>query len=102
MTEPKWLEWAQELHSIAQAGLTYCRDPFDRERYAHLNELAAEILSSYTTHPLPALRDILEGEQGYATPKVDARGVIFRDSGFCWSRNGWTVVDPAGRLGGCW
>ena len=95
MTEPKWLEWAQELHSIAQAGLTYCRDPFDRERYAHLNELAAEILSSYTTHPLPELLDILEGEQGYATPKVDARGVVFQDSRILLVKErldgGWTL-----------
>lgn len=29
----KWLEWAVELQSIAQAGLYYCKDEFDKERY---------------------------------------------------------------------
>lgn len=32
-TDPRWLEWAKELQFIAQAGLTYSRDPFDIERF---------------------------------------------------------------------
>jgi hypothetical protein len=32
MKEPDWLEWARELQAIAQTGLTFCRDPYDRER----------------------------------------------------------------------
>ena len=28
----KWLAWAVELQSLAQAGLHYGKDPFDRER----------------------------------------------------------------------
>ena len=31
MQEP-WLHWAIELQSLAQAGLTYGRDVYDRER----------------------------------------------------------------------
>mgnify|MGYP002681188701 CR=1 FL=1 len=95
MTDPKWLAWAQHMHSIAQAGLTYCRDPFDRERYAQLNDLAAEILANYTAHPLNVLQDILTGERGYATPKVDTRGVVFQDSKILLvkerSDGGWTL-----------
>ena len=29
----KWLEWAIELQSLAQAGLTYGKDIYDKERY---------------------------------------------------------------------
>ena len=29
----QWLEWAKELQFIAQAGLTYTKDPFDKERF---------------------------------------------------------------------
>ena len=29
----KWLQWAIELQSLAQAGLTYGKDIYDRERY---------------------------------------------------------------------
>lgn len=33
LKEHKWLKWAMELQFIAQAGLTYSRDRFDRERF---------------------------------------------------------------------
>ena len=33
MKDPDWLAWARELQAIAQTGLTFCRDPYDRERY---------------------------------------------------------------------
>lgn len=32
----KWLEWAIELQSIAQAGITYGKDIYDRERYERI------------------------------------------------------------------
>ena len=37
-TDPRWLEWAKELQFIAQAGLTYSRDPFDIERFERIRE----------------------------------------------------------------
>ena len=37
-----WLDWAVELQSLAQAGLYYGKDKFDRERYARIREIAAE------------------------------------------------------------
>ena len=36
-----WLDWAVELQSLAQAGLYYGKDKFDRERYARIREIAA-------------------------------------------------------------
>lgn len=39
-----WLKWAVELQSIAQAGLFYGRDSFDRERYERVREIAAEMI----------------------------------------------------------
>src|SRR6516162_2419221 len=32
-TEPDWLTWTRELQAIAQTGLAFVRDPYDRERY---------------------------------------------------------------------
>lgn len=32
--DDKWLDWVIELQSIAQAGLTYGKDVYDKERYA--------------------------------------------------------------------
>ena len=44
----KWLEWAIELQSLAQAGLTYGKDVYDRERYERIRDISAEILSYKT------------------------------------------------------
>lgn len=70
------LNWVQRLQTITQAGLTYSRDPYDRQRYEQLQELTAEIAASIT----PATEDpwltIIRAEKGYATPKVDVRAVV--------------------------
>ena len=43
MSENKWLDWAVELQSLAQAGLKYTNDVFDRERFERIREISAEI-----------------------------------------------------------
>lgn len=43
--EEKWLKWAMEIQAIAQNGLWYGKDEFDKERYTRLRELSVEILS---------------------------------------------------------
>lgn len=74
----RWLSWAQQIQAISQAGLTYCTNPFDRARYAELRTLAAEILAEYTGMDESEMRSILDNQAGYATPKVDVRGVVIR------------------------
>jgi len=75
---PLVLDWARKLRAIAQNGLTFSRDSFDRERYHELEELAAAMLSTELGAPPEALRALWKDEQGYATPKVDVRGGVFR------------------------
>jgi ADP-ribose pyrophosphatase YjhB (NUDIX family) len=70
------LKWIQRLQTIAQAGLTYTRDPYDRERYEQLQALTAEIAAAGDETAAPSLLALLRGEQGYATPKVDVRAVV--------------------------
>ena len=36
---------AMELQAIAQNGLTYTKDPFDRERFERIREISAEMMS---------------------------------------------------------
>lgn len=36
----KVLEWAKELQSLAQAGLFYGHDVYDKERYQRIREIA--------------------------------------------------------------
>ncbi|MEC5273004.1 NUDIX hydrolase [Caldifermentibacillus hisashii] len=78
--EPKWLEWAKELQSIAQAGLTYSRDVYDLERFEQIREISMEIMSQYTKVDQSVLKNLFANETGYPTPKVDIRAVIIEDN----------------------
>ena len=72
------LEWARKVQAIAQNGLAFSKDPFDRERYAQLQELVVSLLSQELQIPTPSVRAFWQGERGYATPKVDVRGAVFQ------------------------
>jgi ADP-ribose pyrophosphatase YjhB (NUDIX family) len=89
------LDWAQRLAAIAQSGLTYARDPFDIERYTQLRELAADVIADQTGRPALDVAAFLSREAGYATPKIDVRGVVFRDGRLLLVRersdSGWTL-----------
>lgn len=76
--EPKWLAWSKRLGSIAQNGLLFTRNPFDVERYEQVRQVAAEIISSYSETEPKMVLDFLSAAQGYATPRVDVRGVAFQ------------------------
>jgi len=77
--EPKWLDWAKQLQSIAQAGLTYSKDVYDLERFELIRDLSIEIMSEHTTMDKEMIRNLFANETGYATPKVDVRAVVFKD-----------------------
>lgn len=76
---PPWFDWVQRLQSIAQAGLTYTQNVFDVERYHQIQQIAAEILAAGIDAPLEQVQGLLAGEKGYATPKLDVRGAVFKD-----------------------
>lgn len=75
----RWLQWAVELQALAQAGLFYGRDPYDRERYERIREISAEMVSHQSDLPLEKVRELFCGDVGYQTPKLDTRAAIFRD-----------------------
>lgn len=75
----KWLQWAVELQSLAQAGLTYGRDVYDRERYSRIREISAEILSDMSDIPVETVKNLFCNETGYQTPKLDTRAAVFQD-----------------------
>lgn len=75
----KWLEWAIELQSLAQAGLFYGKDPFDMERYERIRAIAAEMISYKTEIPEEKVKNLFCNEIGYQTPKLDTRAAVFQD-----------------------
>lgn len=77
--ESRWADWAARLNAIAQNGLTFSNDMYDRERYHSVRKIAAEILQANTGVDAATILDFFAREEGYATPKVDVRGVVFRE-----------------------
>jgi ADP-ribose pyrophosphatase YjhB (NUDIX family) len=71
------VRWAQELQTLAQAGLTYGKDEFDLERYRSVQRIAAEINATHSTSPIEEVTELLTMEPGYVTPKVDVRAAVF-------------------------
>lgn len=74
--EPRWLTWLREAQAIAQAGLAYPGDRFDKERFARLRELCAEAMAAATDLPLGTARELFCSETGFQTPKVDTRAFV--------------------------
>jgi ADP-ribose pyrophosphatase YjhB (NUDIX family) len=81
MAEPDWLVWARQLQAVAQSGLTFTQDPYDRERYEAMRRLAAQIMVAHSGAELTHVEGLFAEQSGYATPKVDVRGAVFHDDG---------------------
>ncbi|HCT16413.1 MAG TPA: ADP-ribose pyrophosphatase [Ruminococcaceae bacterium] len=77
--EMKWLEWAIELQSLAQAGLTYSKDAYDIERFERIREISAEIVAHKSDISTEKVKTLFCNEKGYQTPKLDTRAAIFKD-----------------------
>ncbi len=75
----KWLKWAIEIQAMAQSGLAYSHDVYDKERYERLREISAEMLAERSDIPLEKVKDLFCNESGYQTPKLDTRAAIFKD-----------------------
>jgi len=75
----KWLKWATELQSIAQAGLTFAKNQYDIDRYQQIRDLTVEILNEYTYIDHKKIRELFASETGYQTPKVDIRAAVIKD-----------------------
>lgn len=73
-----WLKWVRELMAVSQAGLHYNQSPYEQERYAAVGRIAAEILAQASSLDLTECLELQTREFGYATPKVDVRGVVFQ------------------------
>lgn len=73
------IELANQLYSIAQNGLTFCEDPFDIERYHQIQHISTTILAEKSNFSREKIADLFSKEFGYATPKLDVRGAVFKE-----------------------
>jgi ADP-ribose pyrophosphatase YjhB (NUDIX family) len=73
------LEVARRLLALSQVGLHFTTNEYDRERYRETAQLAAQLLANEANLPAERLLSTWCVEDGYATPKVDVRGAVFRE-----------------------
>jgi len=76
----KWLDWARRIQAISQNELEYAKNEYDIERGNKLAALASEILSENSNQESEELLKIFLDQKGYATPRLDVRAAIIRDS----------------------
>jgi hypothetical protein len=78
--ESQWITFAKRLQAISSTGLHFCRDDFDRERYAEIGGIADEMLAAIGSVPIEKIRGLVSDfAKGYATPKVDVRGAVIEN-----------------------
>lgn len=68
-----------EVRAIAQNGLTYADNPFDRARYERLLELAIDGYADRSGLEPGTVRERFVRDLGYVTAKVGVDGAVFDD-----------------------
>jgi ADP-ribose pyrophosphatase YjhB (NUDIX family) len=93
--DPNWLDWAKRLQALAQTGLAFANNEFDRQRYTAVMAIAAAMVAAGTGEDPTRLEALFAAERGYATPKVDVRAAIFREGRILLVKEradgGWTL-----------
>ena len=70
-------KWFRQLRSISQYGLTYTKDPFDKERFEQVGQVASEIAARLIGAEASVVEQALRLETGPPTPKLDVRAAVF-------------------------
>lgn len=79
--ETKTLADLQRLRAMADTGLLFCQNEYDRERYLELREITGRLLAQSTGLAPQELESILKPPSDYPTPKVDVRAFILNEKG---------------------
>jgi len=94
---------AKRIQAIAENGLHYAESDYDQDRYGDLEEISTRIISLVTNLSHDTIKMATPEKNGYRTPKIDVRCVIFNDQDeilmvkervdSCWSLpGGWCDV----------
>ncbi len=75
-----FLNEIKQLKNIADLGLLYAYDPFDRERYTELHAISLKMMSQLADTPLSKITDFYAPITDYPTPKVDIRALILNEN----------------------
>lgn len=79
MSHQDHLQLIKRMKSLADIGLVYAEDPYDRERYTELKEISLQLLAIVADRPLQAIKDFFMPVIDYPTVKVDVRGFVLNE-----------------------
>jgi ADP-ribose pyrophosphatase YjhB (NUDIX family) len=98
-----YFEKIKRIQALSEIGLEYTESSYDRERYEELQEISLQLLEKITEMPVEKITPVIQENNGYKTPKVDVRAVVFNEKGQillvqekadnCWSMpGGWSDI----------
>lgn len=93
----------QRMLAITDTGLTYSKDPYDRERYEDLRQILWSVLQDQTELDQEELTAILKPTGSYVTPLMDVRAWIVQNQKICLVRGQgegtWALPGGFGEVG---
>lgn len=70
---------AKQVQALAETGLHFSENDYDLDRYTNLEEVAIHMISLLTGISSETIQMATPEKNGYRTPKVDVRAVIFNE-----------------------
>lgn len=103
MKTSDFVKYLQRMIALTDTGLTFTKDPFDRERYEDLRSLLSEMLNQASDLDAEEVAEVLKPTSAYATPLMDVRAWIIEDEKICLVRgqgeNDWALPGGFGEVG---
>jgi ADP-ribose pyrophosphatase YjhB (NUDIX family) len=89
-----FFERLKRIQALAEIGLAFSDSHYDKDRYDEIQEICLEMLEQLTDVPVPKIRPVIQEKNGYKTPKVDVRAVVFNSEG--------QILLVQEKVDGCW
>ena len=103
MKTSDFVKYLQRMIALTDTGLTFTKDPFDRERYEDLRGLLSVMLNQASDLDAEEVAEVLKPTSAYATPLMDVRAWIVEDEKICLVRgqgeNDWALPGGFGEVG---
>ncbi len=93
-TERTFFDHLKRIQALAEIGLEFSNSNYDRERYDEIQEICLNMLELLTDVPVTKIRPVIQEMNGYKTPKVDVRAVVFNPEG--------KILLIQEKVDGCW
>lgn len=74
-------ESLKRMQALSEIGLEFSNSAYDIDRYTEIQAICLGLLEQLTDIPVGKIAPIIQEKNGYKTPKVDIRAVVFNDEG---------------------